>query len=215
MIKLFEQFNNEQEIIEICEKYKIKNYTINPDGSIDVNGNVKLSCQALNSLPLKFNKVSGYFYINDNFLTNLNNCPKEVGGEFDCSGNNLTSLEGGPELVGGDYDCSFNRLTSLEGSPMDINGSLKCAYNTLKTLKGSPLRISSDFILKRNPIKIIDSSIEFNNININDTEFPIQIQLLNMKKLRIVFEHGVDYDIFKSDGSFNYKRLERMFKDFE
>ena len=76
MIKLFEQFNNEQEIHDLCKEYRIKDYTINSDGSIDVNGNVKLSCQALNSLPLKFNKVSGYFYINDNFLTNLNNCPK-------------------------------------------------------------------------------------------------------------------------------------------
>ena len=43
MIKLFEQFNNEQEIIEICKKYNIENYTINSDGSIDVNGGVTLT----------------------------------------------------------------------------------------------------------------------------------------------------------------------------
>jgi ribosome-interacting GTPase 1 len=59
MIKLFEQFNNEQEIHDICKEYKIKNYTINSNGSIDVNGNVRLSCQALSYIPLNFNK--GYY----------------------------------------------------------------------------------------------------------------------------------------------------------
>jgi hypothetical protein len=51
MIKLFEQFNNEQEIINICKKYNIQNYTINPDGSIDVNGDVWLSNKKLTKIP--------------------------------------------------------------------------------------------------------------------------------------------------------------------
>lgn len=33
----------EQEIHNICKKLKIKNYTINSDGSIDVDGDVILS----------------------------------------------------------------------------------------------------------------------------------------------------------------------------
>ena len=52
MIKLFEQFNNEQEIHDICKKYNIENYTINSDGSIDVDGNVNLSKMNLTELPL-------------------------------------------------------------------------------------------------------------------------------------------------------------------
>ena len=47
MIKLFEQFSNEQKIHDICKKYNIKNYSINTDGSIDVDGNVDLSNQKL------------------------------------------------------------------------------------------------------------------------------------------------------------------------
>ncbi len=42
MIKLFEQFKNEQEIHEICRKYYIENYIINSDGSIDINDNYTL-----------------------------------------------------------------------------------------------------------------------------------------------------------------------------
>ena len=37
---LFESF---EDIDEICRKYNIINYTINSDGTIDVDGNVDLS----------------------------------------------------------------------------------------------------------------------------------------------------------------------------
>ena len=35
MIKMFEQFNNEQIINDICKEYVIENYTINEDGTLD------------------------------------------------------------------------------------------------------------------------------------------------------------------------------------
>ncbi len=37
---------------------------------------------------------------------------------------------------------------------------------------------------------------------------------LPQEKLKILFEHGVDYEIFRSDGTTNFNRLERLFKDF-
>ena len=83
-----------EEILTICEKYGIENYTINLDGSIDVEGSVYLFNMNLDKLPLKFNKVGGY---------------------FGCSNNNLTSLEGSPNYVGGSFSCSNNQLISLEG----------------------------------------------------------------------------------------------------
>ena len=36
-LKLFENFD-QTKIDKICKKYGIENYTINPDGSIDVDG---------------------------------------------------------------------------------------------------------------------------------------------------------------------------------
>jgi hypothetical protein len=41
-------------IDSICRKYNIKNYTINPDGTVDVDGKVYLNYQKLTKLPLKF-----------------------------------------------------------------------------------------------------------------------------------------------------------------
>jgi len=61
----------DKEIHEICKKYGIKNYTINDDGSIDVDGNVNLSYRKLTKLPLKFNNVSGNFLCYNNQLTTL------------------------------------------------------------------------------------------------------------------------------------------------
>ena len=56
---------------EICRKYYITNYSINPDGSIDVYGDVNLYGGGLIELPLRFNKVSGDFDCGCNYLTTL------------------------------------------------------------------------------------------------------------------------------------------------
>jgi hypothetical protein len=95
----------------ICEQYNIINYTVNPDGSIDVVGDVNLSFNDLTELPLVFNKVTGYFDCGYNQLTSLKGCPRWIGGHFSCSYNDLTSLEFSPDYVGGYFNCRFNNLT--------------------------------------------------------------------------------------------------------
>ena len=79
-IKLFESFNDfpntKEEIDSICKKYHIIKYTINDDFSIDVEGSVDLRSKGLSKLPLKFNKISGDFYCDDNKLTTLEGAPK-------------------------------------------------------------------------------------------------------------------------------------------
>jgi len=170
-LKLFENFNK-SEIDEICKEYWIANYTINSDGSIDVDGDVNFYKLNLTKLPLKFNKVSGSFDCAKNQLTNLEGCPKEVGGSFDCSynkltslewcpnhvdgsfychNNNLTNLEGCPNYVGCDFDCAGNQLTNLIGCPNAV-GDLNCSCNNLTTLEGYPEEIDGDIWITDNPI---------------------------------------------------------------
>ena len=100
-LKLFESF---EDITEICKEYNIRNYTINPDVSIDVNDTVNLSDKGLTKLPLKFNKVNGGFYCDYNKLATLEGSPKEVNGDFYCYKNKLTSFEFAPKIIRGYFN---------------------------------------------------------------------------------------------------------------
>jgi len=102
-------------------KYHIKNYTINDDMSISVNGNVDLSDKNLKSIPIKFKEVTGYFYCSYNQLTSLKYCPETVGGDFWCSYNQITNFDGLPEF--------FEQPIYLLGNPV---------YEIYKLFKGDP-----------------------------------------------------------------------------
>ncbi|MEN6291727.1 MAG: hypothetical protein ABFD07_06895, partial [Methanobacterium sp.] len=73
------KFNESKESIDsICQKYGIENFTINEDGSIDVNGHVNISSMKLTKLPLKFRNVTGDFSCSDNHLTTLEGAPQSA-----------------------------------------------------------------------------------------------------------------------------------------
>jgi hypothetical protein len=135
-IKLFENFNK-FELEKELNKYDIKNYTINDDGTIDVNGSVNLSFSSsgirLYRIPFKFGKVTGDFNVYNNELKSLEGSPYSVYGNFDCSRNNLTSLVGCPGEVGGDFECQDNNLESLEGMSLEIGGDFICFDNEFLT----------------------------------------------------------------------------------
>lgn len=103
-----------------------KLYTINDNGSIDVDGSVKLprASSFLTHLPLTFNKVSG---------------------DFDCSRLSLITLKGCPIELGGTFDCSYNQLTSLEFAPKKAN--LFVFDNTIKSLSTNGQNCKFDEVL--------------------------------------------------------------------
>jgi hypothetical protein len=120
--------------IEFCEKY-LENYTINPDGSIDVDDDVDLwrKLGDMEKLPVKFGKVYGYFRCNNKKLTTLEGCPNYVDGYFSCDKNKLTTLEGCPKYIGGDFSCNVNnKLTTLKGiEKCEIIGNFWCRNNNI------------------------------------------------------------------------------------
>ncbi len=215
MIKLFNKYIKELQIQNTCKKYNIENYTINKDGSIDVDGSVNLYDKGLTKLPLKFNRVNGDFWCSENYLTTLEGCPNEVGGTFHCAINKLITLKGCPKIVGGHFTCYNNHLTSLLYGPERVGDSLNCSNNKLLSLVGIPQIIRGNFYINNTSISIIDISIDIRGrIYLNDTNFDDKIKSLSQEKLKILFEHGVDYNIFDKDGNVNDFRLERLFKDF-
>jgi len=142
----------------ICDQYSIKNYSINPDGSIDVDDSINLYNEKLDKLPLKFGAISGRFTCSFNNLTSLEGAPVSVDGDFIISHNILTSLEGAPVSVDGDFIISHNNLTSLEGCPHIVGGSFVCGFNRLTSLKGAPVSVGNNFHCYENQLISLDGS---------------------------------------------------------
>ena len=168
MIKKFREYfkesisfpTSEDQIVQLCKKYNIQNYSINPDLSIDVEGNVYLDRLQLSYLPLRFSRVGGDFNCYSNQLTTLEGGPREVGGHFVCFSNRLTTLEGGPREVGGYFDCSSNRLTTLDGGPREVIGRFDFSNNPVYEIvdkfpdRNKVLKFWDDFNVVRNGNKI-------------------------------------------------------------
>ena len=175
-MKYLKRFNESIEDIDsICRKYRITNYTVNQDGSVDVDGDVDLYGKKLNQLPLKFGKVSGHFFCSYNQLTTLEGCPTSVGGGFFCFDNQLTTLEGCPTEVVGSFWCDNNQLTTLEGCPKRVGGYFNCNNNPLTIINWNDVYTLNPTLinLEDNPIfqvykifkedfKIFRDSLEWN-----------------------------------------------------
>ena len=115
-----------EEVIQVCKRYGIEDYTINDDLSIDVDGDVELYRQRLEYLPLKFNYVDG---------------------NFNCSNNKLKTLEGSPKTVGGNFDCSYNKLKGLEHFP-EVSGDIDIRYNAVYLLLYTFINKADTFMIE-------------------------------------------------------------------
>jgi len=152
-MKYIKSFNESESIANICWMHGIRNYSINPDNSIDVYDYVDFSYRKLTKLPLTFNKVSGDFYCGGNELITLEGAPKYIGANFICSGNNLSSLEGMPKHVGVDFYCDNNNIMSLENYNSFVGGKFNFTNNPIEY-------IYDDYI------KNIDNIESFNDFRI-------------------------------------------------
>lgn len=191
-------FTNISQIEEWLKSNGINNFTLSSDLNVSVQGNVNLN-DKLNGekLPLKFDRIEGYFDISGNNLTTLEGCPNvvvkdfncssnkltslfdcpSVVGDFDCSNNELKSLSYGPKEVKGFYDCSNNNLTSIKSSPRTIDGDFKCNNNEISNLEGGPKNINGDFNCSNNKIErlfsgpiVVKGDYICHTNNLNDLE---------------------------------------------
>ena len=129
---------NIDDINRWLRKNDVKSFTILPDNSVDVHGDMKLSDKLTNmvKLPLNFNVVEGDFDISNNELTSLEGSPKKVTGSFLAHKNELTSLKGGPKEVGGSFIVLHNNITSLQNAPTLVKEDFICSHNPLRDLDG-------------------------------------------------------------------------------
>ncbi len=151
-LKKYKLFENFSDIESILKRYNIRNYTINEDGTVDVDSYVSLYKRGLTKIPVKFRNVSGDFSCAYNQLTSLEGCPEKVDGYFDCHNNKLVSLEYCPKEIGGSFDCHRNELVSLKGCPASVGGIFNCQYNLLTKLDFIPDYVGGNFNIRNNPL---------------------------------------------------------------
>ena len=102
---------DQNEFLEFLKaQERIDNYTVRPDGTVDVDGDANLFKMNLTKIPVKFGVVTRDFLCDHNQLTSLEGSPVEVGGFFACAHNQLTSLIGCPEEVRVGFYCNHNPI---------------------------------------------------------------------------------------------------------
>ena len=205
-----------EEVIQVCNRYGIGNYTINDDLSIDVDGIVRLFGKNLEYLPLKFNYVSGNFYCNDNALESLEGSPQTIGGCFDCSRNGLLSLDGCPQTINGFFDCSDNNLESLEGGMQIVGGYFDCSYNELISLKGVSEIGGRYFDCQFNNLTDLEHFPDVNE-SVYLASNPVNNIVYTFIKNADIFmiEDFVDYEIVRNGDTVMLDRLQTFIEGFD
>jgi hypothetical protein len=204
-LRKYKIFESNSQIDTICEKYNIKNYTINSDNSVDVDGKVYFCDKKLESIPLNFNTVNGYFSCSWNNLTSLKGCPIRVGDGFYCYNNRLTSLQYSPQYMeNGDYYCSWNKIESLQYCTELIRDYFSCDNNKLTSLEHHPT-VYGEFSCWNNQINTFENFYYYKE----DVYFrfnPIYdiYELFNdMKLIELANYYGFEYegeiDLYKLD----------------
>jgi len=183
----------------ICQQFKINNYKINNDSTLDVSGSVSIRMFDIQELPLEFNTVSENFECDKNKLTTLKGCPRHVGKIFDCGYNYLTSLVGGPDTVGSHYTCEQNELISLEGCAETIGGYLDCFNNpNLRTTYSGNTDISLG-----------------THLEIGNTQLLNILDGMHSDNFKVFLKYQRFYDIWNDDLSLNQNNLENLMNDIK
>lgn len=203
-----------REIKSACDKLGIQNYTINDNGTVDVNGGGlrlylnqdKVKVNEITKTLINFNKVNGDVDISIRWSKNgragTNQIPftfNEVTGDFLLTHSKLETLKGCPKKVGGDFNVACNILKDLEGAPETVDGDFIVNDNILHSLVGSPRYVGGDFDISSNSIESLEGitseiggylDISFNKIKSFD-DFPnskISIERLYNNPIFLFFE---------------------------
>lgn len=223
-----------EEIDRICRENSIRNYTIQDDGTVDVDGLVSIIFdRRITKLPLKFGTVTGSFHCNNNGLTTLEGAPHTVGAGFECQYNFLTNLEYSPQRVGTWFQCQDNDLTSLVGSPEKVE-DFNCSNNNLIDLNGSPIEVSGTYRCSNNGLtsfKGLSKSVgavvfhdnKITNLDSFDSDLERGLFLWENPIESIVGDLDIYQDFIKAfkvykvvkDGQVNLKRLRYIMEMFD
>lgn len=157
-IKKYKEFSSRGVSSEIRDflnaVVKNQNWITNDDGSVNTMGDVRITDDRLEYIPVKFKASLGSFIVsNCRSLKSLKNSPDTVHGHFECSHCvNLESLKGSPSVVSMSFNCSYcSSIKNLKGSPSTIGFGMNCGHcESLETLEGAPSNLKGMFFCNEN-----------------------------------------------------------------
>lgn len=179
----------------------IKNYTINEDLTVNVDGDIRIASKNRfkdGYLPVKFNIVNGDFIIYNTDLKTLDGVPKWVMGNFDCDFNHLKDLKNSPKYIGGDFRVGYNKLFTLKGCTEEIGGDFVCVHNQLNNIRYAPKYIGGDLYCLRRDLP-------------NDINWFLAKGDIHTKTL---LKYQEEYGLWKDDGTLNNERWRIFYNDF-
>ena len=166
-MKYLKPYNESKvEIHQWMYEFSILDYTINKDGSVDIENTLGLHDIWVDEIPFKINYAPSVIATNCH-LTSLKNFPTKVYEEYSgalgtsagdnrgyywVGDNQLTSLEGCPKKVKR-FIASDNQLTSLKGAPEYVYDACYLNGNQLESMEGCPKYIGLKLDIYDNPLK--------------------------------------------------------------
>ena len=117
------------------KEHNVKNFTINDDLTIDVNGDLFIE----EDLPefINFNKVHSDCTCWNSHVTTLRGAPKIVGEHFTCRRTSIETLEGCPVEIGGEFEVVDNKkLKNIDNLPQKV-GYITKFYSNSKRVNNS------------------------------------------------------------------------------
>lgn len=157
-------FNQYLQVETWLQKYRIENYIIRDNLTVDVDGHVFLIAKRLSNIPIQFGIVTGEFNCSANFLTSLKGVPFHVKGDFACNQNFLKDLAYAPLEVEGHFLADNNKIVSLEGITSNLNKLVDLHRNEITSLAFLPLHIQHLYIVG-NPIENYEALFEMDDLH--------------------------------------------------
>jgi len=153
-----------KDIQEWLDKYKVVNYTINDDLTVDVDDDLHLAECGLTDLPIQFGKVQGTAYFGMNQLTSFKGMPNSIKGHLNCENNLITNFEHCPKFINGLLICSNNPIKSLKGFNSEINGNLYHSYSVDENIYTKIIELEHLYENKKN------RDMEFYRVSVSKEE---------------------------------------------
>lgn len=138
------------------KEHNVKNFTINDDLTIDVNGDLFIE----EDLPyfINFNKVYSDCTVWHSYVTTLRGAPKYVDGNFICRSTAVETLEYCPIEIGGSFEVIYNKkLKNIDNLPQKV-GYITKFYSNSKRVNNSTYQKLCDITKKEVFIKDKDYS---------------------------------------------------------